>query len=73
MRERANAAGGTIDIGPLPDGGFRVAARLPLGQPSATIEVTASTQAAATAANTASAAANSSAPPRKRPVDYSPP
>jgi signal transduction histidine kinase len=34
MRERATAAGGTIDIGPLPDGGFRVAARLPLGQPA---------------------------------------
>ncbi|HEY7278512.1 MAG TPA: sensor histidine kinase [Trebonia sp.] len=30
MRERAAAAGGTIDIGPRPAGGFRVAARLPL-------------------------------------------
>jgi signal transduction histidine kinase len=30
MRERAAAAGGTIDIGPLPAGGFRVAADLPL-------------------------------------------
>jgi len=30
MRERAAAAGGTIDIGPLPAGGFRVAATLPL-------------------------------------------
>jgi signal transduction histidine kinase len=30
MRERATAAGGTIDIGPLPAGGFRVAAHLPL-------------------------------------------
>jgi signal transduction histidine kinase len=30
MRERAAAAGGTIDIGPLPEGGFRVAATLPL-------------------------------------------
>ncbi|HTU75353.1 MAG TPA: sensor histidine kinase [Trebonia sp.] len=29
MRERAAAAGGTIEIGPLPSGGFRVAARLP--------------------------------------------
>ena len=36
MRERAAAAGGTIDIGPRPAGGFRVAARLPLdGQPAA--------------------------------------
>jgi signal transduction histidine kinase len=35
MRERAAAAGGTIDIGPLPAGGFRVVARLPLdGQPA---------------------------------------
>jgi signal transduction histidine kinase len=30
MRERAKAAGGTIDIGPLPAGGFRVTAVLPL-------------------------------------------
>jgi signal transduction histidine kinase len=30
MRERAAAAGGTIDIGPAPSGGFRVAARFPL-------------------------------------------
>jgi signal transduction histidine kinase len=30
MRERAAAAGGTIDIGPLPESGFRVAATLPL-------------------------------------------
>jgi signal transduction histidine kinase len=35
MRERAAAAGGTIDIGPLPGGGFRVAAILPLGAESA--------------------------------------
>ena len=36
MRERATAAGGTIDIGPLPEGGFRVAAQLPLDdQPAA--------------------------------------
>jgi len=35
MRERAAAAGGTIEIGPLPEGGFRVAATLPLDRPSA--------------------------------------
>jgi signal transduction histidine kinase len=29
MRERAAAAGGTIEIGPMQSGGFRVAARLP--------------------------------------------
>ncbi len=49
MRERASAAGGTIDIGPLPGGGFRVAARLPLARPPAT-------------ATTAPGTANSSAP-----------
>ena len=36
MRERAAAAGGTIEIGPLPEGGFRVAATLPFdARPSA--------------------------------------
>ncbi|MBT2488900.1 sensor histidine kinase [Streptomyces sp. ISL-96] len=31
MRERVRLTGGTLDTGPMPDGGFRVAARLPLG------------------------------------------
>lgn len=30
MRERVRLAGGSLDVGPLPDGGFRVVARLPL-------------------------------------------
>ncbi|MEU7007199.1 sensor histidine kinase [Streptomyces sp. NPDC046332] len=30
MRERVRLTGGALDTGPLPDGGFRVAARLPL-------------------------------------------
>ncbi|MEW1551003.1 sensor histidine kinase [Streptomyces tsukubensis] len=33
MRERVRLTGGTLDTGPLPDGGFRVAARLPLTAP----------------------------------------
>ncbi|MER5279094.1 sensor histidine kinase [Streptomyces sp. NPDC002809] len=35
MRERVRLTGGTLDTGPLPDGGFRVAARLPLPPASA--------------------------------------
>lgn len=38
MRERVRLTGGSLDTGPLPDGGFRVAARMPLppaGAPSA--------------------------------------
>jgi signal transduction histidine kinase len=31
MRERARLLGGSLDAGPLPAGGFRVSARLPLG------------------------------------------
>ncbi|MFD9616926.1 histidine kinase [Streptomyces virginiae] len=34
MRERVRLTGGTLDTGPLPDGGFRVAARLPLHDPT---------------------------------------
>jgi signal transduction histidine kinase len=30
MRERATMLGGTLDAGPLPGGGFRVHARLPV-------------------------------------------
>ncbi|MEV1046839.1 sensor histidine kinase [Streptomyces sp. NPDC049916] len=30
MRERVRLTGGTLDVGPLPEGGFRVAARMPL-------------------------------------------
>ncbi|WP_433547841.1 sensor histidine kinase [Streptomyces sp. CA-294286] len=36
MRERVRLTGGTLDTGPLPDGGFRVAARLPLTAGAAT-------------------------------------
>jgi signal transduction histidine kinase len=33
MRERAQAVGGTLSAGPIPGGGFRVHARLPLSAP----------------------------------------
>ncbi|MDR3360118.1 MAG: histidine kinase [Bifidobacteriaceae bacterium] len=36
MRERVLAAGGALETGPTPDGGFRVAARLPLADQSRT-------------------------------------
>ncbi|WP_374224654.1 sensor histidine kinase [Streptomyces sp. ISL-99] len=36
MRERVRLTGGTLDTGPLPDGGFRVAARLPIGAKDST-------------------------------------
>jgi signal transduction histidine kinase len=32
MRERAASVGGTLETGPAPGGGFRVAARLPIGE-----------------------------------------
>ncbi|MFJ6075600.1 sensor histidine kinase [Streptomyces sp. NPDC093065] len=32
MRERVRLVGGTLDVGPLPGGGFRVAAQLPLSE-----------------------------------------
>lgn len=35
MRERVRLVGGSLDTGPLPDGGFRVAAQLPLSPPPA--------------------------------------
>lgn len=34
MRERAESVGGTLEAGPRPDGGFRVRAWLPLGEPA---------------------------------------
>ncbi|MEE1812453.1 sensor histidine kinase [Streptomyces sp. BE133] len=37
MRERVRLTGGTLDTGPLPEGGFRVAARLPLPPVAATV------------------------------------
>jgi signal transduction histidine kinase len=46
MRERAAAAGGTIDIGSGPSGGFRVVAQFPLDGPDA--EATPATSAAST-------------------------
>ncbi|MFF1505793.1 sensor histidine kinase [Streptomyces sp. NPDC058326] len=36
MRERVRLTGGSLDTGPLPDGGFRVAARMPLTPDPAT-------------------------------------
>ncbi|MFF5263750.1 sensor histidine kinase [Actinomadura viridis] len=36
MRERVRLVGGTLDAGPLPEGGFRVAARLPLTERDST-------------------------------------
>ncbi len=35
MRERVRLVDGSLDTGPLPDGGFRVAAQLPLSPPPA--------------------------------------
>jgi signal transduction histidine kinase len=35
MRERAALYGGSLEAGPAPDGGWRIAARLPLEVPAA--------------------------------------
>jgi signal transduction histidine kinase len=32
MRERAQLLGGSLEVGPRPDGGFQVVARLPIGK-----------------------------------------
>ncbi|MGA5194660.1 sensor histidine kinase [Streptomyces exfoliatus] len=45
MRERVRLTGGSLDTGPLPDGGFRVAARMPLAQDPATTTITTATTA----------------------------
>ncbi|WP_328771951.1 sensor histidine kinase [Streptomyces sp. NBC_00286] len=42
MGERVRLVGGTLDVGPLPGGGFRVAARLPVAEPSSSAEEPAS-------------------------------
>jgi signal transduction histidine kinase len=68
MRERATAAGGTIVTGPLPAGGFRVAARLPLGQAPATAETAETTASSASSASSAPATANASAPQESDPM-----
>ncbi|WIB11978.1 hypothetical protein DEJ36_14170 [Curtobacterium sp. MCPF17_052] len=39
MRERAAAVGGTLAVGPTPDDGWSVRARLPIGEPARTATV----------------------------------
>jgi signal transduction histidine kinase len=56
MRERASSIGGSLEAGPGPDGGYRVAARLPAA--SMTASRTAANSAVANSAAANSAAAN---------------
>ncbi|MEU3604707.1 sensor histidine kinase [Streptomyces sp. NPDC035033] len=66
MRERVRLTGGTLDTGPLPDGGFRVAARLPLGTegtPSVEEALTVEEAPAAEEAPTAEEAPSAGGPP----------
>lgn len=64
MRERVRLTGGTLDTGPLPDGGFRVAARLPLAG--------AATGAPARAAGPAAASGAQDSPPPGSPLPDAP-
>ena len=57
MRERVRLIGGTLDTGPLPDGGFRVAARIPLPPPAP------SASSNSPASSTPAASSTPSAPP----------
>ncbi|MFF2305743.1 sensor histidine kinase [Streptomyces sp. NPDC058128] len=65
MRERVRLTGGSLDTGPLPDGGFRVAARLPLTPDPATAPATTP---ARDPAPTASPAASPPPPPTLSPA-----
>lgn len=44
MRERVRLVGGSLETGPLPDGGFRVAARIPLTAPAVSAKAAVTTK-----------------------------
>ncbi|MGW1224665.1 sensor histidine kinase [Streptomyces sp. NPDC001478] len=68
MRERVRLTGGTLDTGPLPDGGFRVAARLPLPPTTAPAPSTPPASSASPAPSAPPAPPTASAPPALPPV-----
>ncbi|NGO47825.1 sensor histidine kinase [Streptomyces ureilyticus] len=63
MGERVRLVGGTLDVGPLPDGGFRVAARLPVAEPASSASSSSSSSSSSEPTSSSAEPASSSERP----------